>query len=59
MAFEEKDYVTEDAMKKAIDLTKSALENKADLSMFTPMTQAEYDALENKDLPIYIVYEEE
>lgn len=30
---------------------------KADLSMFTPMTQAQYDALQTKDLPIYFIYE--
>lgn len=30
---------------------------KADLSMFTPMTQAQYDSLQTKDLPIYFIYE--
>ena len=42
-------------------VTSGAVSNslalKADLSMFTPMTQAQYDALQTKDLPIYFIYE--
>jgi hypothetical protein len=34
------------------------LADKADLSIFTPMTQAEYDALVTKTAPLYFIYED-
>lgn len=34
------------------------LAGKADLSILTPMTQAQYDALVTKTAPLYFIYED-
>ena len=39
--------------------TNTALAQKANLSIFVGMTQAEYDALETKTEPLYFIYEDE
>lgn len=36
----------------------TALADKADLSILTPMTQAQYDALVTKTAPLYFIYED-
>lgn len=38
--------------------TDALLADKADLSIFTPMTQEQYDALVTKDAPLYFIYED-
>lgn len=37
--------------------TNALLDEKADLSILTPMTQAQYDALVAKTAPLYFIYE--
>lgn len=36
----------------------AALADKADLSILTPMTQAQYDAIVTKTAPLYFIYED-
>lgn len=38
--------------------TDALLADKADLSILTPMTQAQYDALVTKTAPLYFIYED-
>jgi hypothetical protein len=38
--------------------TDALLAEKADLSILTPMTQAEYDAIVTKTAPLYFIYED-
>ena len=47
---------TVDAYTKA--QTDVLLAEKADLSILTPMTQAEYDAIVTKTAPLYFIYED-
>lgn len=47
---------TVDAYTKAE--TDALLAEKADLSILTPMTQAQYDALVTKTAPLYFIYED-
>ena len=47
---------TVDAYTKA--QTDALLAEKADLSILTPMTQAEYDAIVTKTAPLYFIYED-
>lgn len=38
--------------------TNSLVASKADLSILTPMTQEEYDAIVTKTAPLYFIYED-
>lgn len=38
--------------------TDALLADKADLSIFTPMTQEQYDAIVTKTAPLYFIYED-
>lgn len=49
---------TLDAAVEELELMEAELDGKADLSIFTPMTQAQYDALVTKTAPLYFIYED-
>lgn len=49
---------TLDAAVDELELMETEIDSKADLSILTPMTQAQYDALVTKTAPLYFIYED-
>lgn len=49
---------TLDAAIEELELMETEIDSKADLSIFTPMTQEQYDALVTKTAPLYFIYED-
>lgn len=49
---------TLDAAVDELELMETEIDGKADLSILTPMTQAQYDALVTKTAPLYFIYED-
>lgn len=49
---------TLDAAIEELELMETEIDGKADLSIFTPMTQEQYDAIVTKTAPLYFIYED-